>query len=654
MLLASLICSVLSAAPIVAGDGSKGGKVIVLVNDRAQLEAVAHGTGVELLARFRVLDGFVADVTAAGWKRLSTDPRVRSVELSRALRPQNEEAATLTRAREVERQLGFSGRGVRIAVLDTGVDRGHPDLDGGIIGEKCFVSPNGCPPGNSDVGASAPDISTGHGTHVSGTITGDGVVAPRGVAAGSEVLMVRVFDATAYGNEADWAIALDWVLAERATYGIRLVNLSLGTDLAYAGSCDAQWPAMGDALGRLRDAGVAAFASTGNGAIDGGITAPACLAAAIAVGGVYDADLAREPDTGTYSSGCVDQNATAGSVICFSNSSARVDLLAPGSRIRSSAPGGGVSEKRGTSQAAAHATAVAALLLEADPLLTPDALQSILKSSGVPTLDPKTQVTTPRIDALAAVTLALQTQCMRRTAGASCALSADAGGVCSGATCVAASAADAGALARIDGTLPAAGCSSVSLLAPLLASLLLFRRRARWVVASLSVVACQKAAEAPPPRVVGWQVYTGERGVKLELPGRPRDDSVPRDGVMPDGSRLPQGMRNTTVWFGPSSCGMSVLETGGVPEGDRAAMLEAGMRVRRQDGRVLKEEPLTLAGADGRELEVERADGERRWTRLYLTDTRIFVVMCTVPRSQVTADEPIVRRTLNSFALTPE
>lgn len=502
-MITALLAAVLSAAPHVVGDASNGGRVIVLVHQRAQLDAVTRGGGVEVIARFQSMDGFVAKVTGAAWKRLAHDERVRSIEVDRVLRPHNGEAGTLTGARQVEQTLGFIGRGVRIAVLDTGVDRTHPDLDGGIIAEKCFVQPNGCPPAGTNVGDLAPDIALGHGTHIAGTLTGNGPLAPRGIAAGSELVMVRVFDAVAYGNEADWALALDWVLTQRATYGFRLVNLSMGTDDAYTGACDSAWPAMGDAVARLRDAGVAAFSSTGNSAIDGGITAPACLAATISVGAVYDADLAREPDTGTYSSGCVDQNATAGSVICFSNSTPTLDLLAPGSRIRSTANGGGVTEKRGTSQAAAHATAVAALLLEADPLLTVDDLEQILEQTGVATVDPKTNITSPRIDAAAAVARVLQTQCARRASGAGCKLSASTNGTCSGTTCTAATmdagtdagtttdagtvptdagtmTADAGpkTIAEIEDSWPAApGCSSAPALLIALTALLTRRRR---------------------------------------------------------------------------------------------------------------------------------------------------------------------------------
>ncbi|MFT3709380.1 MAG: S8 family serine peptidase [Archangium sp.] len=454
-----VLALVLAAAPLAVGDGSKGGQVIVLVHDDASLDAVIGTRDVEVVARFRVLHGFVANVSAAGWKRLSSDPRVSSIEISRTLRMRNEEAATLTGVREVEETYGYTGRGVRIAMLDTGVDRRHPDLDGGLIGEKCFVAPDGCTPDSTAVGELAPDSSTGHGTHIAGTITGDGVVAPRGIASASELVVIRVFDSSGVGSEADWTRALDWVLAERGRFGFQLVNLSLGTDFSYGGTCDSEFPAMATALSKLRAAGVASFSASGNENVDGGINAPACLTSTIAVGGVYDANLDREPDNGTYASGCADDTATAGSVICFSNSSTKVSLLAPGSQIRSSFPGGQVATKRGTSQAAAHATAVAALLLEADPTLTPQTLESMLVMSGVPTLDPKTGLTTPRIDALAAVTLTLQTQCSRRAAGASCTLTPTTQGMCTDGTCVVRT------FPVLTSEFPAAGCATTPTLA---------------------------------------------------------------------------------------------------------------------------------------------------------------------------------------------
>lgn len=333
---------------------------------------------------------------------------------------------------------------------------------------------------NADTGDEAPEGS-GHGTHVAGIITSEGLVAPRGVAPGVEVVMVRVFNAQSVGRVSDWVAALDWVLANHVEQRVRLVNLSLGTDMAWDGACDAAQPALTEVVARLRDAGVAVFAASGNEAHDAGMTAPACVRGVLAVGAVYDADLGREPDSNTYSSGCFDEHADAGGVICFSNSSAELDLLAPGSRIRSSVPGARVGERRGTSQASPHAAAIAALLLEADPLLGVDELERVLEETGAPTLDAKNGLVTPLVQAQAAVARVLETQCTRREAGATCELTRaceeDAGtctttsGTCHEQQCVI-------AVPSLNGRFPAAGCSSVGGLALALVLVGVRRRRA--------------------------------------------------------------------------------------------------------------------------------------------------------------------------------
>lgn len=433
-------------------------EVIVLLRPGVSVEAVlAAHPDVVVVRRFTSLPGFVA---RGGTAALSRDERVASVEADQLGHALTEEGAVLTGARTVTNELGLTGLGLRFALLDTGVENDHPDLDGGLVLEKCFVL-GGCPPMNLDTGDEAPEGS-GHGTHVAGIITGDGRVAPKGVASKAEFVAVRVFNNQSVGRVSDWVAALDWVLSVREAQGIRLVNMSIGTDMAFPGTCDADQPALTEAVARLRDAGVVLFASAGNEAVADGITAPACVHGVISVGAVYDSDLGREPDTGTYSSGCFDANADAGSVVCFSNSSDELDLLGPGSRIRSSVPGGRAGERRGTSQATPHVAAIAALMLELDPLLTPEDLERILKSTGVPKVDPKNGRVTPLVNAVAALQAVRETQCARRAVGAVCEVAricdADAG-ACSArnGTCTAESGC-AITLPAAEVQLPAAGC----------------------------------------------------------------------------------------------------------------------------------------------------------------------------------------------------
>jgi len=99
----------------------------------------------------------------------------------------------------------------------------------------------------------------------------------------------------------------------------------------------------------------------------------------------------------------VDANAAADEVTCTSNSSSELDLLSPGALITAAALGGGQANKSGTSMATAHASAVAALMMQAQPGLTPPQIESILKETGVPVTDARNGRVTPRIDAYAAV-----------------------------------------------------------------------------------------------------------------------------------------------------------------------------------------------------------------------------------------------------------
>ena len=477
---ALLLLSLLAVAPRVVGHPSETTDVIVLIRPEASLDQVlGHHPELTLVRRFTSLHGFIARVTAPGLVTLVRDEQIASIEADQLGHADTDEAAVLTGARTVTKELGLTGRGVRFALLDTGVDRAHPDLDGGLLLEKCFVL-GGCPPMDTDVGDLAPEVS-GHGTHVAGIITSDGRMAPKGVAPSAELVMIRVFNDQLVGRVSDWVAALDWVLSVREAQGIKVVNMSLGTDDSFPGACDADQPALTEAVARLRNAGVVLFASSGNEAVEDGMNAPACVHGVISVGASYDTDLGREPDNGTYASGCFDADADAGKVVCFSNSSAELDLLAPGSRIRSSVPGG-VGERRGTSQASPHAAAIAALMLEQDPLLSPDDVERILVSTGVPKTDPKNGRVTPLVNAVAAVAQARETQCARRAKGAVCELSrACDAGVCEIMTGHCAESGCAITFPAAESKFPAAcGCtSSGGLIALALVLLSLSSRRGR-------------------------------------------------------------------------------------------------------------------------------------------------------------------------------
>jgi subtilisin family serine protease len=118
----------------------------------------------------------------------------------------------------------------------------------------------------------------------------------------------------------------------------------------------------------------------------------------LSVGAVYHTNLASASLLG-----CTDTPAEIDRVTCFSNSAAQLDLLAPGYGVLTPFKKIGVSSASGTSFAAPHVAGAVALLRQIDPLLTPDAIEELLESTGRPIVDSRNGVTTPRLDLFAAV-----------------------------------------------------------------------------------------------------------------------------------------------------------------------------------------------------------------------------------------------------------
>jgi len=178
------------------------------------------------------------------------------------------------------------------------------------------------------------------------------------------------------------------------------VNLSLGLANLFSGACDSAASftgAFASAINTLRARGTTLFASTGNNGNSSQIAVPACIGNAISVGAVYKADV------GTVTFGCTDATTAPDRVTCFSNSDSQVKVLAPGAPVTSAGRGGGLSTFLGTSQACPVAAAVAALLLQAHPGLSPDGVEAALRNTGVSITDPKNGLSFRRIDAKAAV-----------------------------------------------------------------------------------------------------------------------------------------------------------------------------------------------------------------------------------------------------------
>ncbi len=377
-------------------------------------------------------------VNQAGLAKLAADPQVKAVGPDVGGRAHLDDSVPFINADDVHSMvgLGYTGKGITVAVLDTGIDSDHPDLRDNIAdGWYHYLAWKKGVTWVTDYGSGAED-DQGHGTNVAGIITSRGIVSSVGVAPDADILAIKVLDANGcFGRTSEIAKAVDYVIDHQDDYdNLSIINVSLGTcklfsqcpcDNAYLDDPNYAWlRTLRDSFNAAKDAGIVIFASSGNNGKCTQMPAPACLSAATAVAAVYDQDLGREPNSGTYynffcGSGCLCDDCslcptcyeatTYGDLIaCFSNLNGCNELAAPGRNITSSGKGGGLSTYTGTSQASPHCAAVAALMHEKASYFMfwpfPSYIVQCMKDTGVATVDPYMTSPNPiRVDAFRAV-----------------------------------------------------------------------------------------------------------------------------------------------------------------------------------------------------------------------------------------------------------
>jgi hypothetical protein len=150
---------------------------------------------------------------------------------------------------------------------------------------------------------------------------------------------------------------------------------------------------MTNAVNTLTAANTLVIASAGNNGFNNGLSLPACIQNVLSVGGVWDDTQAAPVAVAACTEAPVFDRP-----MCLSNSATSLDVLAPGGWITSSNFGGGTLTTIGTSIAAPHAAAAAALLWSYNGALTASAVETALKTTGVLRTDPKNGVATPRLD----------------------------------------------------------------------------------------------------------------------------------------------------------------------------------------------------------------------------------------------------------------
>ena len=354
--------------------------------------------------KFLLTSGFAGEVSRQGLDKLISMPEVAVVYENLPTKVSLGESVPLINADDVH-NLGITGDGITVAVLDTGIDPDHPDLSDDLVAEHCFTQ-SACPPNNTNESSQADD-GNGHGTSVSGIISSNGSVAPQGVAPDAGIVAVKVMNDSGTGSVADWIEGIDWVVANQATFDISIINMSVSTGILYTNTCDTAQPGLATAVNIAVANGIAVFAASGNNGSGAQMSAPACLSNVIAVGAVYDANVGGSPNfclNSTCTQTCRDATTSADMVTCFSNSNNLLNIMAPSYENRTSDLNGGeTTDFGGTSAASPHAAATAALILELNPGLDPATIMTRLEETGDPVTDTKNSLTFPRIDALAAI-----------------------------------------------------------------------------------------------------------------------------------------------------------------------------------------------------------------------------------------------------------
>jgi serine protease AprX len=310
-----------------------------------------------IVYRYSVIDGMAVTIPDNKVSAIQALDNVKSVVKSQECKVLLDKAVSQIGADKVW-AAGYTGKGVKVAVIDTGVDASHPDLNGDkVVAWVDFVN-----------GKTSPYDDHGHGTHVSSTIAGTGNASDgkyRGVAPDASLMEAKVLSGDGSGSDANIIKGIDWAVQN----GAQVISMSLGST--------AHDQAIDDAVAGAVSKGVTVVVAAGNSGPDANtISSPGDCPSAITVGASGRNDtIASFSSRGPSYDGSIKPDVT----------NMGVGLVA--AKASGTNPTKGTKyyvAMSGTSMATPMTSGVVALLLQANSSQTPSQVKSVLEKTAVP------------------------------------------------------------------------------------------------------------------------------------------------------------------------------------------------------------------------------------------------------------------------------
>jgi len=378
LLAITILCTLILAPSVtaIAAENTNRIPVILTFNQILPEQAIKELTAklgpFQVKYKYKNLPGMAAGLTQQQIEALSNLPFIKRIERDEkvahiTLEPASQWFGADAAASDfgVDGNLDglptYSRDDIVIAIIDTGIDNAHVDLNQGkVIGWTDYVN-----------GRTQPYDDNGHGTHVASIAAGTGAGNPayKGVAPGAALVGVKVLDSTGSGYISDVNYGIQWVIDNKAQYGIEVMSMSLGI----AGSSDGT-DSTSVLVNQAVQAGIIAVVAAGNsGPAKYTIGSPAAAELAITVGAMADVGA-----QGFYLASFSSRGPTKDGRI-------KPDLCGPGVSITAAkaGSGNGYITYSGTSMATPFVSGTVALMLNANHALTPTEVKNMLLTEAI-------------------------------------------------------------------------------------------------------------------------------------------------------------------------------------------------------------------------------------------------------------------------------